>query len=94
MNDVLIVYNLETRQEEYRHRFASKITSIVTSQDSQTVLVNLAEGEVNLMHIDRRVILRKFKGQKQGSMVIRSCFGGAAENFVLSGSEGKSAVAQ
>ena len=33
---------------------------------------------------------RRFKGQKQGEFIIRSSFGGAAENFVLSGSEGKS----
>jgi WD40 repeat protein len=32
---------------------------------------------------------RKFTGQRQGSHIIRSCFGGAANNFVVSGSEGK-----
>lgn len=33
-------------------------------------------------------IARKFAGQKQRTMVIRSCFGGAEQNFIASGSEG------
>jgi hypothetical protein len=31
---------------------------------------------------------RKFTGQRQGSHIIRSCFGGAMNNFIASGSEG------
>lgn len=53
------------------------------------MLVNLSSGEIQLLDIETGELIRTFDGQKQGEYIIRSCFGGAAENFVLSGSEGK-----
>jgi WD repeat-containing protein 26 len=50
--------------------------------------VNLAEGQINLIDIETSSVIRRFRGQKQGQYVIRSAFGGAEENFVISGSEG------
>ncbi len=38
------------------------------------------EGEVTL--------LRKFSGHANGHYILRACFGGAGEDFVVSGSEG------
>lgn len=52
------------------------------------MLVNLSNGEIQLLEIETGVLIRTFEGQSQGTYIIRSCFGGAAENFVLSGSEG------
>lgn len=82
------VYNMHTHEEEYCLPMRSKPTSVAVSRDSRHMLVNLAEGEIQLINIDTTEVVRRFQGQKQGSFVIRSNFGGAAENFVVSGSEG------
>lgn len=82
------VYNFITHEEEYCLPMSSKPTSVAMSRDSRHMLVNLSEGEIQLIDIDTTDIVRRFEGQKQGHFVIRSTFGGAAENFVVSGSEG------
>ncbi|KAJ5795277.1 hypothetical protein N7457_001876, partial [Penicillium paradoxum] len=81
------VYNLRTYEEDYCLPLSSKPTSVAISKDSRHVLINLAEGEIQLVDMDTTAVVRQFKGQKQGEFVIRSTFGGAAENFVVSGSE-------
>ncbi|KAJ5146514.1 uncharacterized protein N7515_001078 [Penicillium bovifimosum] len=83
----LHVYNLHTYEEDYCLPLPSKPTSVAISKDSRHVLINLAEGEIQLVDMDTTAVVRQFKGQKQGLFVIRSTFGGAAENFVVSGSE-------
>lgn len=86
----LYVFNFLTHEEEYRISFPAKLTSLTVSQDSQSYLVSLASasGEVHLVDMESGETIRTFEGQTQGNFIIRSCFGGAAENFVLSGSEG------
>lgn len=83
------VYNLHTYDEDYCLPLPSKPTSVAISQDSRHVLINLAEGEIQLVDMETTAVVRRFKGQKQGEFVIRSTFGGAAENFIVSGSEGE-----
>lgn len=83
------VYNFYTHEEEYCLSMKSMVTSIAVSRDSRYMLVNLAEGQIQLIDIDTTDVIRRFKGQKQGSFIIRSIFGGAAESFVFSGSEGE-----
>lgn len=87
--NIIRVFDLHTYREEPPIKTAGQMTSIALSHDSSTVLVNLAVGEVHMIDLVTRETVRKFKGQKQGEYVIRSCFGGAAENFVVSGSEGQ-----
>ena len=85
----LFVYNFHTYEKEYQRTFPCKSTSVTISRDSKFMLVSLISGEVQLLDIGTASVVRRFEGQKQGNFIIRSSFGGAAENFVLSGSEGK-----
>lgn len=81
------VYNFHTHEEEYCLSLEGTATSVAVSRDSRYMLVNLAEGQIQLIDIETTNVIRRFKGQKQGTFVIRSTFGGAAESFVFSGSE-------
>jgi hypothetical protein len=45
--------------------------------------------EIYLWDIQTGEIARKYSGQEQGRHVIRSCFGGTDNNFIVSGSEGE-----
>jgi WD40 repeat protein len=63
------------------------ITSIHLSEDSRYALANLCTQEIHLWDLMERRIIKKYTGQKQGRFVIRSCFGGYQQGFVLAGSE-------
>lgn len=82
------VFDFRTYEEDYCLSVSSKPTSVAISRDSRHMLVNLAEGQIQLVDMETAAVVRRFRGQKQGEFVIRSTFGGAAENFVVSGSEG------
>ena len=86
---VLRCYDLRTHREEFAMQLSSRVTAISISRDSIHALLNLAAGEVHMYDLHTRDTVRKFVGQQQGTFTVRNCFGGAAENFVLSGSEGK-----
>jgi hypothetical protein len=84
------VYNLKTREEEYNIPLKVELTSVSVTRDSRYMLINRSDNEVQLLDIASAEVVQRFVGQKQGNFVIRSTLGGAAENFVVSGSEGKS----
>ena len=83
------VFNFNTHEQEYSLPLKSKATSVAVSNDSRCMLVNLTECEIQLIDIETSEVLRRFQGQKQSTFIIRSTFGGAAENFIVSGSEGR-----
>ena len=66
-----------------------KLTSVNISQDSQHMLVSMNENKIKLMEIDTGEVVQRYSGHLQTEYIIRSAFGGANENFIISGSEGK-----
>ncbi|EQL32335.1 hypothetical protein BDFG_05468 [Blastomyces dermatitidis ATCC 26199] len=86
----IYVYNFETRAEEYSMSIKLDLTCINISRDSRYMLLNTSECEMQLLDIETREVARQYVGQKQqgnDEYIIRNSFGGAAENFVVSGSE-------
>lgn len=83
----LHVYNLITREHVYDLVLNSRAASLSISRDSKFLLVNKADCEAILIDLETRETVQKFTGQKGGNFTIRSDFGGANENFVISGSE-------
>ena len=68
------------------------VTSLAMARDGGALLVNLSSGSIQLWdHIQDSIPptqpAMKYSGQVQGRFVIRSCFGGTEEAFVVSGSE-------
>jgi WD40 repeat protein len=54
----------------------------------QTFSRSIPLKELQMWDLQTAGMTCKFTGQRQGSHIIRSCFGGAANNFIVSGSEG------
>ncbi|KAL9110116.1 MAG: hypothetical protein Q9227_005310 [Pyrenula ochraceoflavens] len=83
----LCVFNFQTRAEEYRISFPVELTSVIVTADSRYMLISTSGNEIQLLDIQTTDVVRRYQGQQQGKFVIRSTLGGAAENFVVSGSE-------
>jgi len=82
----LRIYDLENRTEDSVQE-AESATSLELSADGKQVLVNISSHEIHAWDIETKRIVQKYRGQKQSRFVIRSCFGGANQAFVISGSE-------
>ena len=87
MDKKIHVYDFRTREIEYTIPTMEELTCLTVSRDCQHMLVNVGK-EIQLIDMDTADVVRRFCGQKQTTYVIRSSFGGAGENFVVSGSEG------
>lgn len=84
------VYDLITRQKVQEYKLdAAMLTSVSISKDNATMLISMNENKIQMMDIRTGECLQTFEGQKHMQYVVRSGFGGANENFVVSGSEGE-----
>lgn len=73
-------------------RETENMTSLYLSEDGNYCLVNVSlheqvKGVIVLYDLRTGKPIQKYIGQRQTKYVIRSCLGGALQNFVLSGSE-------
>ncbi|KAF9439113.1 hypothetical protein BGZ76_011351 [Entomortierella beljakovae] len=92
---IIRIINLEDMSEVSKLEETEGITSISLSKDGRYLLVNIApkpshvptHREIHLWDLVEERIVRNYTGYKQGRFVIRSCFGGWDEQFVISGSE-------
>jgi len=83
----LRIYDLESNKAEESIQESDSPTSLELSGDSKQILVNISAHEIHAWDIATKRLTQKYRGQKQSRFVIRSCFGGANQAFVLSGSE-------
>lgn len=91
----IMTYDLQTRAKIDEWPMEDKLTSINYSADGTLLLVNMNDADENkgkLWALDSVTgdDVMHYEGAQQAEFVIRSSFGGAGENFVISGSEGES----
>lgn len=82
------IFSLETMGKIADWPIHPTPTSLSISGDSRFLLINFADNRLRMLDIETCETVKEFRGQKQGHFVIRGAFGGATENFVISGSEG------
>lgn len=81
------VHDMKTRNELLSLQESHPVTSISVSLDKSYLIANLTSGPIHLWSLKDMKIVQNYIGHVQGKFVIRSCFGGVLENFVISGSE-------
>lgn len=91
----IMMYDLASRQKVGEWQMENKITSICFDRTGDEMLVNVNEGRVLVVSavdaagVRAGEVVGRYEGVVQREFVVRSCFGGAGEGFVVSGSEGK-----
>jgi len=87
----IFLFNLDDESLESLTE-ASSITSLTISDDGKFLLVNISSKagfneEIHVWDLETKTQVKKYRGQKQTKYIIQSCFGGADQSFILSGSE-------
>ena len=91
-NARLHYYNFVTRALVSEIFLKVGLCSVSFSQNSSEVLVNKTNGQTILVDIDSESVIKTYDGyrdEEREKVVIRSTFGGANENFVVSGTRGE-----
>lgn len=94
-DNVIQIFDTLTKELLSSMRESVSITSLFLSYDAKSLLVNtnanedpeMKDPEIHVWDVPRLQVVQKFKGFKQTRYVIRACFGGHDQMFVLCGSE-------
>ncbi|KAF2769204.1 WD40 repeat-like protein [Teratosphaeria nubilosa] len=86
-DNFILSFDLGTRMKIGEWQMEDKLQSINFGVDGTQILVNMNEQGVFALDARTGEILGRYEGMVQKEYVVRSCFGGAGENFVVSGSE-------
>lgn len=81
--DLCITYGLYIFSLQEDHA----IMAFTIDKNDQLALLNVATQGVHLWDLRDKCLVRKFQGVSQGHFTIHSCFGGANQDFIASGSE-------
>lgn len=96
----IMLYDLASRRKVGEWQMENKITSVCFDAAGDEMLVNVNEGRVLVVSAAANgateglggpragEVVGRFDGVLQHEFVVRSCFGGAGQGFVVSGSEG------
>lgn len=86
----ILVYDLPSLERIYEWPAdGDKLTSVnISSQHPNLMLVSMSDDRIKLIEIDTGYCIQTYMAHSQRQFIIRSCFGGANEAFVVSGSEG------
>lgn len=69
---------------------AGELTSVAISKDSRFAIAAHLPNEIILVHLKDGSVLRRYTGYESGSFVTQSAYGGATDNYILSGGAGTS----
>ncbi|KAJ6597176.1 WD40-repeat-containing domain protein [Mycena vulgaris] len=83
----LLVFDFASRRNEPSVLFEGDLTCLSVSQNSQHVLISRSPDDLQLWDLTLGRAVRTYSGHRQSKDIIRSCFGGFDNRFVVSGSE-------
>lgn len=92
-NSKIMIYDLETKARIATFPMDSSITSLNYSPEGDALLLNLYGNKILTIDSATGDTIREYDGAVIERFEIRSCFGGAGNSLVVSGSEGQSRVA-